>query len=85
MPRGSVILITSAVINSSSFDIAASTPPLKGCNSYPNIHSFAMGQASPESHAPVGDLKKGAAVAHSSGGKIPYARSLLHSILSSEC
>ncbi|XTI90466.1 hypothetical protein V2W45_653280 [Cenococcum geophilum] len=33
-----------------------------------------MGQVSPESHAPVGDLKKGAAVAHSSGGKIPYPK-----------
>ena len=59
VPRGSVILITSAVINPGSFDIAPSTSPLKGLQQLSEHSLFHNGPSQPRITRPGWRLEEG--------------------------
>jgi len=59
VPRGSVFLIMSAVINTGNFDIAASTPPLKGLRQLSKHPLFRNGPSQPRIARPGWRLEEG--------------------------
>lgn len=59
VPRGSVFLIMSAVINPGNFDIAASTPPLKGLRQLSKHPLFRNGPSQPRIACPGWRLEEG--------------------------